>query len=393
MGSPPLKVLLVSHEYPPYVFGGVASYVKELAEGLSQHDDIYVTVVTGRTCHRNVLYEKHKDNLTVVRLCFPDKPIRSFWFQYFGKETILKLAKNHDIIHINPPDGSLLLPRLKRLGKRIFSTFHGSMLEQLKLFALSPLEDLIKYSTLQDLILYLIRGRRMASLEQLSYALSDCSIFVAMHVADEFSHYYGSGGGQIKVIYPGIKSVEYSNEFLFSKIRNNFFYSGRLYFLKGPQYCLEAFRKYIEHEKLASELHVYGNGPLIYRLKNAFKRNIARQIKFLGMVERSKYIKKIPFYKAMIFPSLYEGCPISMIEALSLGVPIISFNTPWINEFKDLFSDLIKVVNVYDVEELAKSMANLCEMKNAKPNQNVLLDFAYSKFINGVKTLYSEFVK
>jgi len=388
----PIKVLLISHEYPPYVFGGIATYVKELAEGLSQCKDIHVTVVAGRCDRHDIYYEREKENLTIVRLWFPNKPIRPLWFQFFGKKIILKLARYHNIIHINPSDCSSLLPHLKKIGKYIISTFHGSMLEQLKLFASSPTRDLVKYSTLQDIVFNTIRGQQMVLSEQLSYDLSDYSIFVAKHVMEEFTHYYGSRRGLRKIIYPGIKYKKTANDLPFTESGNNFFYTGRLFFLKGPQYSLEAFRKYLEYEKNMSELHIYGEGPLMHRLKIAFKDHVPQKIKFLGMIERHKYLKRIPLYKAMIFPSLYEGCPISMIEALSAGILVLSFNTQWIREFKDIFNNLY-VVKIYDVEKLATSLINITAMNNVKRAKNIPSDFKSEKFVEKVKNVYLEFIK
>jgi glycosyltransferase involved in cell wall biosynthesis len=266
------------------------------------------------------------------------------------------------------------------------------MLEQLKLFGFCPMRDLVKYSTLQDIVFNTVRGQQMVLSEQLSYDLSDYSIFVAKHVMEEFTHYYGSKRGLRKIIYPGLKYTKTADDSLVTKFGNNFFYTGRLFFLKGPQYSLEAFRKYLEYGKNKSELHIYGEGPLMHRLKIAFKDYIPQKIKFLGMIERDRYLKRIPLYKAMIFPSLYEGCPISMIEALSEGVLVVSFNTRWIREFKDIFNNLF-VVRIYDVEKLATSLIDISAMNNVKRTKNIPSDFKGEKFVEKVKKVYLEFIR
>ncbi|MGC9108224.1 MAG: glycogen/starch synthase, partial [Infirmifilum sp.] len=51
------RILILSHEYPPYSIGGVATFTKELAEYLYRHGyDVYV--VAGRN-QQGMVVERH----------------------------------------------------------------------------------------------------------------------------------------------------------------------------------------------------------------------------------------------------------------------------------------------------------------------------------------------
>jgi hypothetical protein len=75
-----MHVVLLSHEYPPFVFGGIGSFVESLALGLSKLG-VKVTVITGRptfspTINSVDFFTSKKKNIELARFKYPNFPPR-----------------------------------------------------------------------------------------------------------------------------------------------------------------------------------------------------------------------------------------------------------------------------------------------------------------------------
>lgn len=95
---------------------------------------------------------------------------------------------------------------------------------------------------------------------------------------------------------------------------------GRLTVVKGHQYVFEALRR-LDHIKNI-RLHVFGVGPLENRYRS-YCRNAGLDDKviFHGFCENvAEYVQHLD---AFIMPSLHEGLPYSLLEAMSCSVPVI----------------------------------------------------------------------
>lgn len=64
------SLILLTHDYPPYVFGGTAIYSQQLAEGLADRGWA-VYVVAGRVGFREGVAVHRKGSITVLRVYFP----------------------------------------------------------------------------------------------------------------------------------------------------------------------------------------------------------------------------------------------------------------------------------------------------------------------------------
>ncbi len=72
-------------------------------------------------------------------------------------------------------------------------------------------------------------------------------------------------------------------------------------------------------------LYIIGTGPLGKKAKELSKLN--DNITFLGNMENKKVKEFLAESSFLVFPSiLYEGMPITILEAMSVGVPIIATN-------------------------------------------------------------------
>ena len=98
-------------------------------------------------------------------------------------------------------------------------------------------------------------------------------------------------------------------------------FAGRLDKLKGVDLLLKAWRKMSDS---APKLFICGIGPMEKWCKKFIEKNHINA-EMLGFVPNTEVRKLIAYSRALIFPTqLYEGFPMSIVEAFSVGTPVIS---------------------------------------------------------------------
>lgn len=115
--------------------------------------------------------------------------------------------------------------------------------------------------------------------------------------------------------------VESVGEFVPEEERENqFIFAGRLDKLKGIDILLKAWKEMGEN---APKLIVCGTGPMEEWCKEYIQKN-KLNVEIRGFVPNEETRKLIGRSKAMILPTqCYEGFPMSIIEAFSVGTPVI----------------------------------------------------------------------
>lgn len=108
----------------------------------------------------------------------------------------------------------------------------------------------------------------------------------------------------------------------FSNKKNYILFLGRLSAEKGINTLLHALSK-LDNVRLK----IAGSGPEESNLKEQAKRYCRNNVDFLGHVSGDEKYKLIAEAQCMIVPSeWYENFPVSVMESLSLGTPVIASN-------------------------------------------------------------------
>jgi glycosyltransferase involved in cell wall biosynthesis len=100
--------------------------------------------------------------------------------------------------------------------------------------------------------------------------------------------------------------------------RGEFFvYIGRLTEEKGLNTLLKSF------ETNGAKLKIIGDGMLKEKIIDSAQKNA--NIEYLGFMNKSEILDILKTARALIFPSVwYEGMPLTIIEAFSVGTPVIA---------------------------------------------------------------------
>ncbi len=141
---------------------------------------------------------------------------------------------------------------------------------------------------------------------------------------------------------------------------NYFVYAGRLSHEKGLLTLINAAAEQ------GYPLVVAGTGPLEAMLKARVEQLNAKNIEFVGYLDRHKLAKLVADCRAVIVPSeWYENCPMSVIEAFLAGKPVIGSDVGGISEMVDHEVDGFKF-EMGNVESLATIMNAVASFDKSK---------------------------
>ena len=166
----------------------------------------------------------------------------------------------------------------------------------------------------------------LATIEKIAYRYAGFTpIAISDFCKDTISDYYGISNSKIPVIYNGIDTKRYSYSIPYENRDRKvirIISTGRMQPVKRHLIMIKAFS--ILHKKNPNtELFFLGDGELRKDIENEIKNNnLEKCIKVCGVISDVQ----IELNKAHIYlmASEYEGLPLSVLEAMSCGLPIIA---------------------------------------------------------------------
>lgn len=171
----------------------------------------------------------------------------------------------------------------------------------------------------------------------------------------------------------------------------NIMYVGRLREYKGLNYLLEAWSEIIKKHR--AHLFFVGDGSIKNTLKKQCKDlGICGSVKFLGMVDDVPAMLKVA--DIYVQPSLNEGLPNSVLEAMSMGLPIvatkISGNEDIVIEGENGFLVPPKDSNCLE-NALLKLIENQSLRKKMGRRSRTIIEenYAFEKVVNKLENIYS----
>jgi len=111
-----------------------------------------------------------------------------------------------------------------------------------------------------------------------------------------------------------------------------FLFVGRLRIRKGVEVLLEAMRA-LRAAHPGARLLVAGDGEHRAALENrAAELNLQREVHFLGRCDAGRVRGLLRGARALVVPSIYEGMPLVVLEAMEAGLPVIASRVSGIPE-------------------------------------------------------------
>jgi glycosyltransferase involved in cell wall biosynthesis len=100
----------------------------------------------------------------------------------------------------------------------------------------------------------------------------------------------------------------------------------------------------------------WGSEKDIKLLKSIATLDSKKRIIWLGYLPREMLVMLIAGARATLFPSLYEGFGLPVLESMSLGTPVITSNT---SSLPEVAGDAGLLVDPYDVRSIAKAIMTM----------------------------------
>ena len=131
--------------------------------------------------------------------------------------------------------------------------------------------------------------------------------------------------GMFKVVHCGLSLEKYHYRPPREQVRR-IFCAARLSPEKGHAFLIRAMKLLVDrgHEL---ELRLAGDGPRKEQLTDlAHELGISDRVRFLGFLTEDEVIRELQDADLFVLPSFVEGLPVSAMEAMAIGVPVIATN-------------------------------------------------------------------
>ena len=336
-----MHVVILSQEYPPYVFGGIGSFAQTLALGLSKLG-VTVTVMAGRPTYSPItkavdFYSSEKTQIKLARFTYPGIPPRSVSFQLFNMKRLYAhaAAQSPDVIHAQSGSAFPAMLILQRIAPTMV-TFHISP----KMLRNLTIPSLTSGGAFYDFFTYVVGYPYWKYGYREEYFRSDSAIAVSQTLMDGMKHDFGKKKkGELQFIHNGIDLDElrakHSNATGIDDENPTIVFGGRLYWTKGVFQLLELAYLLRKRRNFDWKIRIYGAGPLSAIVKKKILNLGLDNVIMFGQVDRSVFVEAVRKSTFVVVPSLNEACPMGLLECMCLGKIPFMFNLPYAREFTE----------------------------------------------------------
>jgi len=180
---------------------------------------------------------------------------------------------------------------------------------------------------------------------------------------------FGVAEDKIKVIYEGaewggeeIKSIGYLKE-KYQISDNYILYLGTLEPRKNIERLIKAMGELKKFDLVIAGAKGWKYEGIFNLIKETNKTLCREAIKYLGYVPMEDKKSLISWAKCFLFPSFYEGFGLPILEAMSLGVPVISSRA---SSLPEIVGEAGLLVDPNSQEELQKALAKIMGDENLR---------------------------
>jgi glycogen(starch) synthase len=332
-GERPVKVLMVSWEYPPVVVGGLGRHVYQLATALvaAGHE---VVVLSRRPSGTDPSTHPSTDEIAEdVRVVAAAQDPHEF---DFGADMMAwTLAMGHSMVRA----GLAIKDRRNRPWRPDVAHAHDWLVAH-PAIALAEYFDVPLVSTIHATEAGRHSGwvsgrisRQVHAAESWLVHESDSLITCSASMSDEITELFGPGLAETRVIRNGIDAALWP--FARRQTRNGpaqLMYLGRLEYEKGIHDAIAALPR-IRRSHPGTTLTIAGTGTQQgWLIEQARKHKVFKATTFVGHLDHEQLVQLLHTADAAVLPSHYEPFGIVALEAAATGVPLVTSNVGGLGE-------------------------------------------------------------
>lgn len=170
---------------------------------------------------------------------------------------------------------------------------------------------------------------------------------------------------------------------------------GRLEEQKGIQYLLEAVKE-LNNSFTHLKIIIAGDGALRKSLEEHARASALNNIVFLGYQRDTP--KLYSAFDVFVLPSLFEGLPVSAIEAMAAGCPVVATRVGGVAEVveHEVTGLLVEPGNSGQLAEALQRLItqpDLCKQMGGKGRERAKQEFSVERMIERTERVYNELLK
>lgn len=329
-----MRILIVSNTYPPADISGVGALVYELAHQLGARGHA-VSVLTRKAPPG----DPYAVGTGGPKLLYPLLAGFSFLRLVF--------QQRFDLVHVHESDGVAVVVllrflRLFGLKARLVSTLQVSYRRErwsvraVRSRGVGSDGRILSKPTPDEWVFAYLRAPLHALLGRITVGLSDALVAPSRVTAGELEEDYGAS--DVRVIPNGIRceDLEAAGRRRLGADAGSrqptVLYVGRLRTRKAVAVLLEAF-VVVRRQMPAARLVLVGDGEQRAALEaQKAALGLGEEVQFTGALPREKIVDLYAAADVYCLPSLYEGFPVAILEAMAAALPVVSTTVSGIPE-------------------------------------------------------------
>jgi glycosyltransferase involved in cell wall biosynthesis len=205
---------------------------------------------------------------------------------------------------------------------------------------------------------------------------------------------------EIYIVPNGIDLEEYNDVPIFLERKpstKNILFVGSMYPIKGVQYLITAMKN-IHIEIPEARLILVGDGEERDRLAAlSIKLGIQKYVQFIGKVPHETVKTFMQQADVIVLPSLSEGLPNVLLEAMACGLPIVASRVGGIPDIitNDTNGYLVEVKNIDDIANkiILLLQDDVLRKKISDNNRDLVKKYAWENVIFELERIYQLSIK
>jgi glycosyltransferase involved in cell wall biosynthesis len=234
---------------------------------------------------------------------------------------------------------------------------------------------------------------------------ADRIITVSHNTRKDLLTLFDTDEDKIRVIYEGVSSDYHPirDPDLLERLRRKYalpekfiLFVGTIEPRKNLVRLLEAFNKFKKNKSAAYRLVIAGGKGWLYDdvFETVEKLELQQDVIFTGYIPESELPLMYNLSDLFIYPSLYEGFGLPLLEAMACGIPVISSR---VSSVPEVAGNAALLIDPYDSDELTEAMSCVLEDRQVKERmiENGLMqtkEFTWEKTALETMNVYEELV-